>query len=229
MDENLSIEEDPKDWKWQEMARLVNSRYGLKYNDRQLKQLGRDNLTTTLIEEATNSVLAIDLSEGKAFLDPIWGMNSLADWVRVKFQIQLPASELAEKDNNSIKEIILQKVGEAYRQKEITFPVEVAMATHMAERTSTPGGAQKYDREGLFRWAQRRPQHTQDLSEQDFRTESRSKLKEMLLAVSKLAYPTINQEAMTTNSKKSFRAHVLPRPPTPRKSRTGCARRTRLK
>ena len=29
IDENLSTEEDEKDWKWQEMTRLVNAKYGL--------------------------------------------------------------------------------------------------------------------------------------------------------------------------------------------------------
>jgi preprotein translocase subunit SecA len=205
MDENLSIEEDSKDWKWQEMARLVNSRYGFKYNDRQLKQIGRDNLATVLIDEATASVMKVDLSEGKAFLDPSWGLLSLIDWVRVKFQFQLTLDEVQDQSTNTIKEIILKKVAEAYRQKEITFPVEVAMATHMAERAGGPGGQQKYDREGLYRWAVRRfPKCAEELREQDFRTESRSKIKEMLLAVSKSAYPAVGQEAIDEKLDEEF-------------------------
>src|SRR5262249_12153368 len=43
MDENLGAE-DPAEWNWQAMAGQVNKRWGLKFTDRQLRQLGRDNL-----------------------------------------------------------------------------------------------------------------------------------------------------------------------------------------
>jgi len=44
MDENLSADVDRKDWNWQAMANQVNSRWGLKTTDRQLKQIGREEL-----------------------------------------------------------------------------------------------------------------------------------------------------------------------------------------
>ena len=37
MDENLGAE-DPKEWNWQALSHQVNTRWGLKTNDRQLKQ-----------------------------------------------------------------------------------------------------------------------------------------------------------------------------------------------
>ena len=43
-----------------------------------------------------------------------------------------------------------------YRQKEIEFPVKVGMARFMAERAGTPGGGQRYDREGLYHWSRQR-------------------------------------------------------------------------
>src|SRR5205823_6748439 len=66
-EENLGSE-DPAEWNWQAMAHSVNTRWGLKTTDRQLKQLGRDNLSQYLIEQAEQAVADVDLSQGEAFL-----------------------------------------------------------------------------------------------------------------------------------------------------------------
>ena len=206
MDENLAEDEDPKDWKWQEMARVINGRYGLKLTDRQMKQLGRENLPAYLLDEATQSIQQVDLSEGQKYLGREWGQDSLIDWARQKFQLILNADEIRNIDNESVKELIIGRVRNAYRQKEINFPVEVAMAAHMAERTAGQGaGSQKYDREGLYRWARTRfSSQAEVLIEQDFRTESRSRLKELLLDVSKRAYPSVDQNAIDEKIEESF-------------------------
>src|SRR5262249_29174302 len=49
MEENLPAEEDQKEWNWQAMSNQVNKRWGLKTTDRQLKQIGRDELAQHLI------------------------------------------------------------------------------------------------------------------------------------------------------------------------------------
>ena len=45
MDENLDAERRSKEWNWQAMADRVNTLWGLKTTDRQLKQIGRDNIS----------------------------------------------------------------------------------------------------------------------------------------------------------------------------------------
>lgn len=197
MDENLAEDDDPKDWKWQEMARVMSGRYGLKLNDRQLKQIGREGLPAYLLEEATKSINEIDLNEGRKYLERDWGLDSLVDWTRQKFAIEINAAEIRDLSEAEVKELILSRVHEAYRNKEINFPVEVAMASHMAERTGQHSSQQKYDREGLYRWARTRfSGHTDHLKEEQFRTESRSRLKEILLDISKQAYPVAEQTAI---------------------------------
>jgi preprotein translocase subunit SecA len=74
-------------------------------------------------------------------------------------------------------------------QKEIEFPVQVGLAKFMSERQQA--GAARYDREGLFTWARDRFSGAAEyLAEDDFRTQSRGKLKEILLTASKRCYPT---------------------------------------
>ena len=38
-EENLNPDEEPQDWKWNEMSRAVNARYGLKTSERELKKI----------------------------------------------------------------------------------------------------------------------------------------------------------------------------------------------
>ena len=95
------------------------------------------------------------------------------------------------------------KVNEAYRAKDVDFPVKVGMQNFMSEKPQQ-GGGQRFDREGLFRWAVQRlgpvlaikqcgaealkdeagffnaavkALATEGLTEEVFRTEPRSKLR----------------------------------------------------
>lgn len=194
IDENLSTEEDPKDWKWQEMTRLVNAKYGLKLKDADLKKIGRDELSQFLLDHATQSVNNVDLTEGAKFLDRSWGVGSLSDWANAKFRIDLTPDQVGNMDEGEAKALILDKVRAVYRQKEVEFPVQVAMSSFMAEKATGVAGQQRYNREGLYAWARTRfPDRTQHLTEEQFRTESRAHLRELLLKISAEAHPTTDQ------------------------------------
>ena len=193
LDENMSVEEDPKDWKWQEMTRLVNTRFRLKLKESDLKRVGRDALAELIYNDATRSLNEVDLSEGAKFLDRSWGVASLCDWVNNKFRLQLPPSEFDNKSVEASATLIHEKISQMYREKEIAFPVQVAMASFMADRQVGPG-QQKYDREGLLNWARTRfPHQTDRLDEETFRTESRSALFEMIRKLSEEGFPKVSQ------------------------------------
>jgi len=195
MDENLSSDVESKEWNWQAMAHFVHTRWGLKYNDRQLKQIGRDNLAQQLIEEAEKTVADVELAAGQEFLEANWGLRSICDWARHKFQMDLTPDQLEGKEADAIKELLHAKMLEIYRQKEIEFPVKVGMARFMADRAQQAAGGHRYDREGLYRWARQRFSDIGDgSSEEDFRTQSRSRLQETLLETSRKFYPAISQQ-----------------------------------
>jgi preprotein translocase subunit SecA len=204
MDENLG-DDDPKEWNWQALANQANTRWGLKTTDRQLKQMGKDNLAQYLMEEAEKAVAAIDLTEGRAFLEPDWGLRSTSDWARLKFQIKLPLEMLEGKTPEAIKSLLHTKVMELYRQKEIEFPVKLAMARFMADRAQGPGMGQRYDREGLYQWAKVRfPGAVDYMSEEDFRTQSRARLLEQLLEVSGRYYPKVGHAQLDEKIEEAF-------------------------
>jgi preprotein translocase subunit SecA len=207
IDENLGSE-DAKEWNWQALANQVNARWAVKASDRDLKKIGKDALSEYLREKGVETVEAIDLTEGKAFLEPDWGRKSLGDWARLKFGIKLTAEELADKNEGQIKELLHGRVLDLYRDREIAFPVTAAMAQFMADRPQQGGvpGGQRYNREGLYQWAGGRfPAAKDKLSEEEFRIDARHRLQERLLEISRSLYPAKHEEAIDDKLEEEFR------------------------
>ncbi len=148
-------------------------------------------------EEANKHLNETDLSEGRAFLEPEWGVRALCDWARLKFQIKLEPKDLAGKDEADIKKALQDRITELYRQREIEFPVRAAMMRYMADQQGVAPGGQRYNREGLYYWAAMRfPQARDRLHEEDYRTQPRHRLFEMLIDISRSVYPAVNQVAL---------------------------------
>jgi preprotein translocase subunit SecA len=205
VEENLGAE-DAKEWNWQALANKINDQWELKVTDRQLKQIGKDGLPDFLHEKAVKAIEEIDLSEGKQYLDPQYGIKSICDLALRKFLIKVKPEDLAGKGAAEIKKMLMDAVRMVYREKEIQFPVMAAMARYMSDRAAAmaPGG-QRYNREGLYHWAITRfPPAASKLSEEQFRTESRQRLMETLLQISRESYPTKDQQAIDEKLEESL-------------------------
>jgi preprotein translocase subunit SecA len=201
MDENLNPDEDPKDWKWQEFSRAVNTRYNLKTTDRDLKKIGREELHEYLAAEASKAIDAVDLSAGARFLEPNFGAESLADWARQKFSLKVSGLELANKEEAELVDLLKKKVREAYRQKDIEFPVQIGMSKFMPAKV-TPD--RRPDRDALYRWAAGRFAGATGLSEEMIRTEARPKIQEMLAKVSESVAPAKDYPEVVAEVKEIF-------------------------
>jgi preprotein translocase subunit SecA len=208
MEENLSTDVDPKEWNWQALANTVNTRWGLKLSDHQLKKIGRDNLAQHLIELAEKSISEVDLSQGKPYLEPDWGIRSVCDWARLKFQIKLEPAQLKDQPREAIKKLLMDNIGALYRQKEVAFPVQLGMGRFMSDKPQphgAPGGGHRYDREGLLRWCRLRfPKSEAILPEEEFRTQSRSKLQEKLLELSQKTFPALRHQDIDAKLEEAF-------------------------
>jgi preprotein translocase subunit SecA len=205
LDENLGDDVDPKEWNWQAATGQVNRQWGLKFTDRQLRQAGKEKLSELITEEAEKAITAIDLSEGQKFLEASWGRKSVLDWAKHKFQVPLTAEQLEGKSAADIKKLLYEMVMKLYKQKEIELPVKAGMARFMSDRTPAAGAGQRYDREGLYRWAKGRfPGAADKLSEEEFRTQSRAKLAERLIEVSAEFFPKTSQEEIDVHLDEAF-------------------------
>jgi preprotein translocase subunit SecA len=214
VEECLNPDEDPKDWKWNELARALNAKYGLSLNEKELKKIGPEKLAEYLVSKAEAAVKSVDLTEGARYLTRTYGAEALADWMRQKFGVVITIDEIGARSGNELNTFLYKKVREAYRRKDIEFPVRVAMQNFMAEKAQQ-GGGQRFDRDGLYKWAAQRlgtalalksgPEalageagffagafkaiEAEGLTEEFIRTEPRSKLREKLLEIAPKAMP----------------------------------------
>jgi preprotein translocase subunit SecA len=186
MDESLNADEDPADWKWQEFTRAINARLFLKTTEAELKQIGRDELSEYLVQQADQSLAAIDLSDGQRFLERRHGADSHVDWVRQKFGLVVNLDQVASLEPGDLLALVRKKVREAYRAKDLEFPVAVGLHAFLPEKLRPD---RRPNREQLFAFATGRFPGA-SVSEEVMRTEPRERVREALLAANSAYMPT---------------------------------------
>jgi preprotein translocase subunit SecA len=230
IEESLNPDEDEKDWKWSELTRAMNVKYGLDLTEKELKKIDREKLTETLVAKAEAAIQRVDLTDGQRYLTKTYGAEALSDWLRQKFAVKVPIEEIVDMSAGELNDFLDDKVRAAYRQKDIEFPVRVAMQNFMSDKPTA--GGQRYDRDGLYRWASQRlgmvlavktagPEALADptgffnvtmkaveaegLTEEFIRTEPRSKLREKLMEVAPKAMPTADIDEIDAKLDEVFR------------------------
>jgi preprotein translocase subunit SecA len=139
----------------------------------------------------------------------------VCDWARLKFQIKMSVAELSGKTEQGVKDLLRVRMMDLYRQKDVEFPVTAAMARYMSEKPQGPTSVgQRYNREGLYYWARDRfPAAKDRLPEEEFRTQSRHRLHELLLEVSRSAYPARDETAIDAKLNELFEGSTRPADP----------------
>ena len=76
-EENFNPDEDPKDWKWNELCRALGAKYGLQFTEKELKKVPPTELTEFLVAKAEAAVKAVDLTEGQRYLTRSYSAEAL--------------------------------------------------------------------------------------------------------------------------------------------------------
>ncbi|MFN9713537.1 MAG: preprotein translocase subunit SecA [Planctomycetota bacterium] len=153
IDENLPAEEEQSEWNWDAMAKWVNSKFETHYTVSMLKKIDRDRIDEEFIGKAHEYIAKIDLGEGDGFLDHDYGLKMLQSWMQNKFSIQVPLSDIQGADPEVIKKAMLGMAEEAYRLREIRYPILVGLS-----RFRVQVGPETYNVDGgaLAEWAKHR-------------------------------------------------------------------------
>ena len=149
--ENIEEPEDQSEWNWMALSRWANSFFGLNTNDRELKKVGREGIHEYLRERSRSAIERFDFSPLQHFLADDFQRKTVCGWLAHQFTLQMSPDELLDKDANEATLFVLDRLDAMYREKEVLFPVAVGMTKYMADGPG--GGADRYDREGLARWA----------------------------------------------------------------------------
>jgi preprotein translocase subunit SecA len=185
IDEDLPLEvEDESEWNWLGLSKWANARWGLNTNDRELKKIGRDGLYDHLLERAKDAIDRADFSPVGQFLAEDYGRRSLCNWLAHQYTLtSLAPEQFVGLSQDEAVALILKEIESLYKQKEIEFPVSVGMSRFMAEHA---GGGERYDRDGLARWANGRFQA--HLDPEVFRGKSRGDIQSVLTQCSRDFY-----------------------------------------
>ena len=184
VEENLPQGEEETEWNWGALATFANARWKLSVNDRELKRVGRAGIIDYLRERASDAIHKIDLTEGKRFLDPDFGLRSACGWTEWRFGVPVDQTEVESLRQGGLdpvvfKELVRRKSREAYAHRDIEYPVLVGLA-HFSGRQ--PDGSRRLDREGLLAWAQQR--FDPNISAADLASSDLDELRRVLVAAS---------------------------------------------
>src|SRR5690606_10189005 len=122
--EYMSNDIPAEDWDLRGLSAWAMSRFSVDLKQNQLREMNVDDVNSRLIEAAAELIERKDLTGVQKFLDPLYGQNDLAAWAKQKFDVQIPAEEIAELERAKVIESILQRAREAYRKREMSYPVE---------------------------------------------------------------------------------------------------------
>jgi preprotein translocase subunit SecA len=131
IEENLPLslegEEDQAGWNWRALTEMVNKRWHLNLQDRDLREAGRAGAEKLLIEKIREAIDRAKLNEGEAFLQRDFGVRSAIGWVQEHFDIELPFEEVRKLDASELVDIVYDRIVKAYEEKEAEYPVMEAL------------------------------------------------------------------------------------------------------
>ena len=196
IDENLPEEEDANDWNWGALAKTANVRWGLNLRDRDLKKIGRDQLDEFLLEKARHSIGEVDLADGANFLKPEFAINTIAAWVKNKFDIEVEVEELRGVELPAMIDLVRERAAGKYDEKESEYPV---LAGIYRFSRAVAGGQSRVDRQQLVAWA--RDRFEADLDLEDIKSKQREEVRSLLVTHSRNHQRKANQTLAAVRDK----------------------------
>ncbi|NLE28068.1 MAG: hypothetical protein GX629_00190, partial [Phycisphaerae bacterium] len=119
---------DRKSWDYRGLANWAMSRFKVSLSISQLEKSEPEEIEEHLTREAFEKIETFDCSVLKGCLDPNYARTSLAGWIKKKFNVTIDAGELTDQNTKAVREKLLAEIKNAYRKREIEFPVDFALA-----------------------------------------------------------------------------------------------------
>jgi len=141
---------DRRQWDLRGLSSWAMSRFRVELSQNQLRKMQPDEVQRRLSEAAGEQIDRVDCAPLLRYLEEGFAAASLAQWARAKFGVEVDADELGSADEAAT--VLLGRVQQAYRRREVEVPVEYAM-----DITIGQGGADNvYALENLAAWANRK-------------------------------------------------------------------------
>ena len=87
----------------------------MQWDTEQAEQIFSMLVDRAMDRTAEAAMRAVDLSDGKRFLAPTYGAESLADWCRQKFGVKVSIDDIQKRSGEDLDEYLYRAVRTAYR------------------------------------------------------------------------------------------------------------------
>ena len=150
--EYIDSDEPPNKWDVSGLLRWAQRSYKVSMTQNQMRKMDPSEIEDALIEAAETHCEEVNLDGIALYLDSNYPFASLAEWGRTKFNVKLDAEEMIEQPPDEIARILDQRVHEAYREREISYPAESCLELAFAEVGTDHAAAA----ESVAHWANRK-------------------------------------------------------------------------
>ena len=113
-------------WDLRGLSGWAMSRFGVTLSQNQLRRMTAEEVAEALTTAAAAKIDKLDLAPLGAFLAEDFPAQSLAEWARNKFDIDVGAAEL-DGSAESAAETLIEMVEAAYNRRAVEYPIEYAL------------------------------------------------------------------------------------------------------
>ncbi len=149
--EYIDEEADPRDWDVGGLLQWGQRAFAFSETQNQLRKMAPHEIEDALMAAAEKYFDEFNLEPIHVYADENYPRSVLVDWARTKFNIEIKQDELAEKSVDEVTGIVLDKVNQAYQDREVSYPVEVCIERAMQDGAAA-GGDSAHVADGIAAW-----------------------------------------------------------------------------
>ncbi len=185
MDDDIPVEE----WDTKGLSSWAMSRFSVDLKQNQVKQSDSRQVADMLIDAAHAQIEKKSLDGLSAYYDEDYVGREIVDWAKNKFGLELELADCKPKPNERfetaqqrIGDLVYDKASEAYRRREIEYPIDFVLEMAFgAAQQGAEGGAWAADQ--LCKWARQR--FELDWTVEDVSKKTGDELRDELLAAAR--------------------------------------------
>ena len=167
-------------WDLRGLSSWAMSRFGVNISQNQLRKMGPEEVDARLNEAAAVRIDELDLTPLAIYLAGDFPIRSIAAWAWGKFGIELTVEDLggAGASHQNVRDVILTRVADLYRRREIEYPAEYAMEMTIGQS----GPDNVYAIAQLVEWANHK--YDAGLTPEDFQGAKPSEIYDRMVEIS---------------------------------------------
>ncbi len=123
MGEYVDPDTPRESWDINGLQRWAERAFSASLTQNQLRRMEAGEIELWLVESAEKHCATLEFEGIDLFLDPDFGLHQLVEWARGKFNVVLEIDEIRGTPQEA-EETILLKAREAYRLREVEYPVQ---------------------------------------------------------------------------------------------------------